>query len=95
MWCIIVAGSGKCCTNCPSAAGHNVPTAISLPPACSHQDPYAHFSWNFRDILGDNPTYTCTVAHSSYRYDYYTGDDNYYVQQQSSSFYYRNADTNK
>jgi hypothetical protein len=69
----------------------------TFPYACplAHQEPYAHFSWNFRDVIGNNPTYTCTIAHISYRYDYYTGDDNYYVHQQNSNYYYRNEDTNK
>lgn len=59
------------------------------------QDPYAHFSWNYRDVLGSNPAHTCTVAHSAYTYDYFTGDERNYVQQQDSGYYYKNEDTNK
>ncbi len=74
----------------------------SLTP-CSHfvtlarspQEPYAHFTWASRDTIGANPSFTCTVAHGNYSYDYYTGNDNYYVQQQDANYYYINADTNK
>jgi hypothetical protein len=58
-------------------------------------EPYAHFTYNYRDVVGDYPTYTCTIGHTSYAYDYYTGTDNYYIEQQQSKFYYKDADTNK
>ena len=48
-----------------------------------------------RDVIGNNPTYTCTIAHVSYRYDYFSGEENNYVQQQQSSFYFKQDDTNK
>ena len=48
-----------------------------------------------RDVIGNNPTYTCTIAHVSYRYDYYSGEENNYMQQQQSSFYFKQDDTNK
>lgn len=61
----------------------------------SLQEPYAHFSWNFRDTIGTQPTWTCTIGHVSYSYDYYTGEEGYYVQQQNSNYFYKNTDTNK
>jgi hypothetical protein len=51
-------------------------------------EPYAHFSWAFRDVVGQNPTYTCTAANLSHAFDFYTGEDNFYVQQQNQNFFY-------
>ena len=34
---------------------------------------YAHFSYNYQDVLGNNPTWNCTMAHVSYQYDNFTG----------------------
>ena len=36
-------------------------------------DPYAHFGWDYQDLVGSNPTWNCSIAHVSYRYDIFTG----------------------
>jgi hypothetical protein len=41
--------------------------------ATSNSNPYAHFWYNFQDRLARYPTYTYTLAHSSYRYGRYSG----------------------
>jgi hypothetical protein len=56
---------------------------------------YAHFTWDFHDIRGGNPTWNCTMGHVSYAYDMYTGNDGDYTQQQNSRFYSRTYGLNK
>jgi hypothetical protein len=41
--------------------------------ATSNANPYAHFAYNYQDRLKSYPTYTYTLAHTSWKYGNYTG----------------------
>ncbi len=37
----------------------------------------AHRSYNLQDVRSANPSYNCTIGNYYYRYDTYTGSDDY------------------
>ena len=41
--------------------------------ATSNANPYAHFAYNYQDRLRTYPTYTYTLAHTTWKYGNYTG----------------------
>ena len=61
----------------------------------SNDDPYAHFCYNYQDVVGSYPTWNCSLAHVSFAYDMYTGDDGNYAQQQNSAYYLKQTGVNK
>jgi hypothetical protein len=42
--------------------------------ATSNANPYAHFAWSYQDRLRAYPTYTYTLAHTTWKYGNYTGE---------------------
>ncbi len=63
--------------------------------AVSNANPYAHFSYNYQDVLGANPALNCTMAHASFAYDNFTGNSSEYLQWQDSRFFASRAGFNK
>jgi hypothetical protein len=61
----------------------------------SNANPYAHFSYNYQDVLGNNPSWNCTLAHVSFSYNNFTGNSSEYLQWQDSSFFVSRAGFNK
>jgi hypothetical protein len=55
---------------------------------------YAHFSYFYHDWLVTWPSYNRTLAHASWSYDVYTGD-NTYLQMQQSQYYKSTTGANK
>jgi hypothetical protein len=72
-------------------AKHHSDAAARCLGTLPRADPYAHFSWAFRDAVGLNASLNCTIAHVDFTYDYFIGDTSY-VQQQDQNFYYRRVD---
>jgi hypothetical protein len=60
----------------------------------SNADPYTHFTYFYQDWLTYHPTYNRTIAHWSFQYDVYTGNDSY-LQEQQQLFYKTTAGNNK
>ena len=46
----------------------------------------AHFAYDYQDRLSRNPTYTYTLAHSSWKYGKYTGNSSYLVMQTEATY---------
>ena len=64
--------------------------------AVSNANPYAHFTYNYQDILtGHQGVANCTIAASSYKYDQYKGSPSDYLQMQNSNLYSSSAANNK
>jgi hypothetical protein len=55
----------------------------------SNADPYTHFTYFYQDWLLYYPNWNGTIAHWSYQYDIYTGNDTYLQEQQPQ--YYKNT----
>ncbi len=52
----------------------------------SNANPYTHFTYFYQDWLMYYPSYDRTIAHWSYQYDIYTGNDTY-LQEQQPQYY--------
>ncbi len=63
--------------------------------AVSNANPYAHFSYNYQDVLGGNAALNCTMAHASYAYDNFTGNSSEYLQWQDNRFFASRTGFNK
>ncbi len=48
-----------------------------------------------QDLIGANARLNCTIAHRTWRYDYYKGNSTEYLQWQDSRNYVKNRTTNK
>ncbi len=46
-------------------------------------------TYNFQDTKSAYPSYNCIIAHTSYSYDVYIGDDSY-LQQQTAKYFQDN-----
>jgi hypothetical protein len=55
---------------------------------------YAHFAYDYQDVLANNPSYTCSIGYSPRTYDTYTGDGTY-AQMQNSAYFKYTAGKNK
>jgi hypothetical protein len=79
--------------------GFGARAAVTIPPSAagftSNSAPYAHFSYNFQNVLVANPTWKCNVAHSSFAYNIYLGNATDYLQMANSTNYMQSIAKNK